>query len=298
MSTSQVVQFFVNALALGSVYALATLGLVIVFGIARLFNFAYGELIMVSGYALWALTKAGVPWPLAAAVSVIVPVIVALIIERVGFRPLRGSNPTTLLISSFAMSTFLQTFAIVYIWPRPVPIPMPSIFSQNWIVGSVRLPTIDILTIVITFSVFGLLTIFLKRTIIGIALRAASEDFTTTRLMGIRANAVIATAFAIEGFLAGLFMILWVGNSAAVFPTIGLTPVLIAFMAGSIGSMQSLVGSVVGGFIVGFLFTGLATVLPTQMQPLRQAILFAIVVLILVFRPQGLFPGAYEEEIR
>lgn len=295
---NRVIQFLINALALGGLYALTTLGLSIVFGIAQLLNFAYGELIMAAGYTLWFLTNAGVPWLIAAALSIVVTIILAVLMERVGFRPLRGVDPNTLLISSFAIGSLLQNVALVYVWPRPVPVSVPSVFSQNFMIGDLRIPKTDVLSIVVTLGVLALLTLFLKRTIIGIALRAAAEDFTTTRLMGIRANAVIATAFVVEGFLAGIVMILWVGDSAVVYPTLGLVPVLIAFMAGTVGGIQSLSGSVLGGFLVGFLFTALATLLPTELQPFRQAILFGIAILILLVRPQGLIRGNYQEESR
>jgi branched-chain amino acid transport system permease protein len=295
---TNILQFFVSGLALGGQYALTTLGLVVVFGIMRLINFAYGELIMVAGYALWALTTAGVPWLLAALVGIVAATAAAVLMERVGFRPLREADATTLLITSFAISSFLQTAAQVYIWPRPVPVTMPPIFVQNFVIGGLRISQIKVITIVLTLVVLGSLTLLLKRTTLGLSLRAAAEDFTTTRLMGVNANRVVGAAFAIEGALAGIVLILWIGDSALVSPTIGLTPVLIAFMAGVVGGMRSLVGAVLGGFLVGFLFTALSAVLPVGMQQFRQGILFMLVVGILVFKPQGLIPGSYRREER
>ena len=115
--------------------------------------------------------------------------------------------------------------------------------------------------------------------------------------MGIRANAVFAGAFAVQGVLSGVAMIMWVGRSASVSPTMGLMPVLIAFMAGTVGGIHSLLGAVLGGYLVGFIFTGLATLLPSGAQPYRTAFLFGLVVLILLFRPQGLIPGSYREDV-
>jgi branched-chain amino acid transport system permease protein len=295
---SQVIQTFVNGLALGGVYALTTLGLVIVFGIMRLINFAYAELIMAGGYALWIFTYFGIPWLAALVLAIIVATLLAVLMERLAFRPLRDASAATLLIASFAVSSFLQRFVEVYIWPRPIAVPIPAIFSQTYELGGVRIPKVDILSILVTAVVLIALTLMLKRTLIGIALRAAAEDFATTRLMGIDANRIIATAFAIEGVLAGIVMLFWVGSSGVVYPALGLTPIIIAFMAAVVGGMRSLIGAVVGGFVVGFLFTALATFLPTEFQNYRQALLFVIVVAVLLVRPGGIVSGDVLEETR
>jgi branched-chain amino acid transport system permease protein len=295
---SQVIQTFVNGLALGGVYALTTLGLVIVFGIMRLINFAYAELIMAGGYALWIFTSFGVPWLAALGMAIIVATLLAVLMERLAFRPLRDASAATLLIASFAVSSFLQRFVEVYIWPRPIAVQIPAIFSQTYEIGGVRIPKVDILSILVTAAVLIALTLMLKRTLIGIALRAAAEDFATTRLMGIDANRIIATAFAIEGVLAGTVMLFWVGSSGVVYPALGLTPIIIAFMAAVVGGMRSLIGAVVGGFVVGFLFTALATFLPAEFQNYRQALLFVIVVAVLLVRPGGIVSGNVLEETR
>jgi branched-chain amino acid transport system permease protein len=202
------------------------------------------------------------------------------------------------LIASFAVSSFLQRFVEVYIWPRPIAVPIPAIFAQTYEIGGVRIPRVDILSIIVTIVVLVALTLLLKRTLIGISLRAASEDFATTRLMGVDANLIIATAFAIEGVLAGIVMLFWVGSAGVVYPAIGLTPIIIAFMAAVVGGMRSLTGAVVGGFVVGFLFTALATFLPAEFQNYRQALLFVIVVAVLLFRPGGIVSAGVSEETR
>ena len=294
---AQLIQILINALALGGIYALTTLGLVIVFGIVRLINFAYGELIMIAGYVLWAITSnTGIPWIVALLISIAAATVAALLMERLAFRPLRSASESTLFIASFGVSSFLQYAIEVYVWPTPVAVTIPSMFTSQLVIASVRIPQIDILSIAVSLVVLVLLTLMLKRTLIGIALRAAAEDFTTTRLMGIDANRVIAVAFAIEGALAGIVMVFWVGNSGVVYPQVGLTPIIIAFMAAVVGGMRSLTGAVVGGFVVGFLFTGLAAFLPDQVQNFRQALLFVLVVAILVVRPGGIMQSGDLEE--
>src|SRR4030067_913036 len=195
----QVLQFLINALSLGGLYALVALGLALVYSILRLVNFAYGELVMVGGYTLLVLGQVtGIPWLIVAALAIFVAVVPSLLLERVAFRPRR-------------------------------------------------------------------LTPFLRRPILGSALRAAADDFVMTRLLGIRANLVIATAFAISGCLAGVVSLFWIGRSGSVIPQIGLTPVLIAFVASVIGGMGSLGGAVAGGYLLGFLTTTLNTLLPQRM---------------------------------
>jgi branched-chain amino acid transport system permease protein len=142
----------------------------------------------------------------------------------------------------------------------------------------------------------GLLTLFLRRTILGNALRAAADDFVMTRLLGVRANQVIATAFAISGGLAGVVSLFWIGRLGSVVPFVGLTPVLIAFVAAVIGGLESLTGAVVGGYLLGFLTVGLQLLLPQELLDYRQAFVFAIVILVLLFRPQGLIGGNYAAE--
>jgi branched-chain amino acid transport system permease protein len=142
------------------------------------------------------------------------------------------------------------------------------------------------------------LTVFLRRTIIGLALRAAADDFTMTRLVGIRANIVIAAAFAVSGFMAGVVALFWIGRSGQVWPTVGLQPVLIAFIASVVGGMESLKGAVLGGYVLGFLTMGLQTWLPQGVNNYRDAVMFGIVILVLVIRPQGLVRPLYLREAR
>lgn len=289
-------QFAINALSLGSLYALMALGLAIVYGILRLVNFAYGELIMVGGYTLLVLSAGWMPWVIVAILAVVMAIVTSLLLERVAFRPVRSASPNTMLVTSFAVSVLLQNAALLLVSPRAQAVPLPSIFVQNITVGGLTISTMNILTLVVCLGLLGLLTLFLKRSLLGIALRAAADDFTMTRLLGIPANRVIATAFAISGGLAGVVAIIWTGRVGSVTPSMGLTPVLIAFVATVIGGMESLLGAVVGGFLLGLLNVGLQSVLPQNLLDFRQALVFAIVILVLLFRPQGLIQGKYARE--
>ena len=293
---NDLLQFSINALSLGSLYALMALGLAIVYGILRLVNFAYGELVMVGGYTLLVLGAGWMPWVIVALLAVAMAVITSLLLERVAFRPVRNASANTMLVTSFGVSILLQNAALLLVSPRAQAVALPSIFTQNITVGGLTISTMNILTLVVCFTLLGLLTLFLTRSLLGIALRAAADDFTMTRLLGIPANRVIATAFAISGGLAGVVAIIWTGRVGSVTPSMGLTPVLIAFVATVIGGMESLVGAVVGGFLLGILTVGLQSVLPQNLLDFRQAVVFAIVILVLLFRPQGLIQGKYARE--
>jgi branched-chain amino acid transport system permease protein len=292
------VQYVISALSLGGLYALMSLGLVIVYGILKLVNFAYGELIMVAGYGLLLIGRGPLPWIIVAILSVIAAVIAGVLMERVAFRPVRNTSPTTMLITSFAVSNLLQNIALLTISPRPRAPELPNIFVENFTVGDIRIKIVDVIGLVVSIVALVALTVFLRRTIIGLALRAAADDFTMTRLVGVRANIVIAAAFAVSGFMAGIVALFWIGRSGQVWPTVGLQPVLIAFIASVVGGMESLKGAVLGGYVLGFLTMGLQTWLPTDLNNYRDAVMFGIVILVLVIRPQGLVRPVYLREAR
>ena len=282
-------EFIVNTLSLGSLYAMLALGLVIVYGILRLVNFAYGELLMIGGYTLYLFTGfSPLPWLLVAVLAVIAGMFTSLLTELVAFRPVRENSLTAMLITSFAVSTLLQNAALLIISPRARAVRLPAIFSQSLVIGGADIPWRNILTILTCAILLVLLVLLLKRTVLGIALRAAADNFRMTRMLGVPANTVISTAFAISGIMAGTVSIFWIGRSASVTPTIGAPPLLVAFVATVIGGMRSLEGAVVGGFVYAILISLLGVLLPPDLLEFREAFMFAFVILILLFRPEGL----------
>jgi branched-chain amino acid transport system permease protein len=286
--------FIVNALSLGSTYALLALGMVIVYGILNLVNFAFGELLMITGYSLFVLSLGPrLPWVVMAVLSVGVAVLISYLTERVAFRPVREHSPTAMLITSFAVSTLLQNAALLLISPRAKGVPLPKLFSMSARVLGQDLPIRNLLAIATSLVLLGLLILLLRRTVLGIALRAASDNFRMARLLGVPANLVISAAFAISGLLAGVVALFWVGRTASVTPTIGAAPLLVAFVATVIGGMRSLAGAVVGGYIYGIVFSMIGILLPPGMMEFREAFMFVVVILILLFRPEGLVRGAY-----
>lgn len=290
-------QHVMNALSLGGTYALLALGLALVFSIMRLLNFAHGELMTIAGYTMLFTLGANYPFYVALPAAVLAAILAALAMERVAFRPVRNANMATMLLTSFALSMILRVAFQNFISARPLAVPTPSALSGTLSLGWVQIGTIQAYSLLATAILLGGLTLFFRYTLIGIAMRAAASDFDTTRLMGIRANAVIATAFALSGLLAGVAAIFWVAQRGAVDPLMGFLPVLKAFIAVILGGMGSLVGAVAGGFLLGFLEISLRTLLPSELQAFRDAVVLSLVILVLLVRPQGLF-GRRQEAAR
>jgi branched-chain amino acid transport system permease protein len=279
-------------LSLGSLYALMALGLVLVYGILKLVNFAYGELIMVAGYALYLLDGSPLPWLVMALVAILAAVLASVLTERIAFRPVREKSLTAMLITSFAVSTLLQNAALLLISPRARVVPLPDLFSQNFMIGGVLIQVRDLLAVAVSLAMLALFTLLLNRTVLGIALRAAADNFRMTRMLGVPANLVISVAFAISGLLAGVVALFWLGRTASVTPGIGLEPLIVAFVATVVGGLNSLQGAVVGGYVLALMTVGINTFLPQDLVDYRQAFTFGLVILILLFRPEGLIRGA------
>ena len=208
--------------------------------------------------------------------------------ERVAFRPVRGASGTTLLLTSFAVSAILRVLFQNLISARPIPVSIPTSLSGVVTIGPLHLGMIQLISIVVTLVMLLGLNLFLHRTMAGRAMRAAAEDFAVLRLMGIRANSVVATAFAISGLLAGVAGLLWVAQRGSVDPLMGALPVLKAFIAAIIGGLGSLSGAVAGGFLLGFIEVILQAYLPESLLPYRDAFAILLVIAVLLFRPQGL----------
>ncbi|HYZ26202.1 MAG TPA: branched-chain amino acid ABC transporter permease [Geminicoccaceae bacterium] len=285
------IQFVIDVLSLGGAYALMALGLVIVYGILRLVNFAYGELIMVAGYSLYLLGGSPLPWLVMAAVAVGAAILTGIATDYVAFRPVRAKSVTAVLITSFAFSTLLQNAALLFISPRPRGVPVPEIFSDTVGIAGAVTPVRNVLTVVAAAVLLSVFAFIMKRTMLGIAMRAAATQFTMARMLGVPANLVISTAFAISGLMAGVVTLFWLGRSGTVVPGIGLEPLLVAFIATVIGGMRSLQGAVLGGFVLAFIDTGLNHALPQNLLQFRDAFTFSLVILILLWRPEGLMRG-------
>lgn len=282
-----------NALALGGVYALLGLGLAMVFSVLGMINFAHGEIMTLTGYALvFVSATLGLPFFFAVIAALTVAVSFSAFIERVAFRPVRGASLTTMLLTTFAISSILHVLFQNLLSPRPIAVQMPGWLTQSLDVGGLQIGTLQSISICVTLVALFSLVAFLRFSVLGLAMRAAAQDFAVTRLMGISANRVIVAAFTISGLLAGLSGFLWVAQRGSVDPLMGFVPVLKAFVAVVLGGLGSLGGAVLGGFLLGILEVSLRAMLPDGLLPFRDAISLSIVIGLLIVSPNGLMGKA------
>lgn len=285
---AELIQQLVDALSLGGIYAALTLGLGLLFSVMRLVNFAYGELIMAGAFAMYLLQDAALPVLILGTLAATVAV--ALITERLAFRPLRGVDPMTLLLASFAVSIMLQNVARMGFGPIAKGVSPYPFLEQQLIVGSVRISVLDLLAVIVTAGMIAGVALLLRKSVLGMQIRAAAEDAEMADLLGVKANRVIAAAFGIAGALAAVATLILIFQQGAVSVTVGFLPVLIAFVAVVVGGLGSLPGAALGGFLIGAMTGLLDAALPTGLAPFRDAFLFSLMMALLVIRPQGLVP--------
>ena len=290
------VQTLLDATALGAIYALMAIGIGLVFGVLRLVNFAYGQLVMAGAYAL-ALTQ-DVPVVLSIALCFAVVITLSLAMEFVAFRPLRRASPTTMLVATFAISYLLQSIALVRFGAiGKILVVIPQL-TQPLTVGGLHVRWITIVTILVAVAVLGALTLFLARTSIGLQMRAASIDSQTARLLGIRANAVITVAVLISGLIAAVVAVLLpmaVPERILVTPDYALRETIIVLVGVVVGGIDRLLSATLGGFAMGFAFGALSGFLPSSGSwPFTSSVyldsaVFMLVIVVLLIRPEGLF---------
>ncbi|WP_306144623.1 branched-chain amino acid ABC transporter permease [Roseibium sp. MMSF_3412] len=291
-----VIQQGLNALSFGAEYALLALGLAIVFSIMGLVNFAHGEIIAVGGYTMVAFAALAIGNPvIVMAGAVIAAMLASLTLERVAFRPVRKADPTTGLLTAFGVSIVLQNVFLMFVSPRPIAV--TSLYFLDWPIeiAGIRLASLQVFETLTTIVVIVALMLFLRRTVLGLAVRAASLDFEMVRLTGIKANRVFAMAFLISGLLAGLACIFIMARRGSVDPHLGFDPVLKAFVACVVGGFGSLPGAVLGGFLLGAVEVAMLVMLPQSLGGMTDAFVFMIVALILIWRPDGILSPAIEK---
>jgi branched-chain amino acid transport system permease protein len=284
-----VVQQTLNAFAFGSEYALLALGLAIVFSLMNLVNFAHGEVITIASYSMFVMVALMVGHPaIIIALALVCAVLGAMLFERVAFRPVRHAPPTTGLLTAFGVSIVVQNAFLLFVSARPRAVPVLGGLNQPITFGGFTVQSLQVMEFVIAIAAMVALVVFLKKSTLGLAMRAASREFSAVRLMGIRANRVIATAFAVSGLLAGIAAVFIVARRGSIEPDMGFLPALKAFVACVIGGFGSLPGAVVGGFVLGFIEVGILITLPPAWGGLVDSVVFSLIGLILITRPQGL----------
>lgn len=280
-------QALADAVSSGSLYALVAMGIALVFGVMRLVNMAYGETVVATVFAAYFLRDQ--PAVVVMAGMLVTGVVLSVLIERLAFRPLRNASPTTMLIAAFAVSFTLQNAALATVGASPRSVPAGSSLAEVKHIGPVDVPAYSLVTVAAVIVIVVALRTFLVKSTLGIGMRAASEDFDAARLLGVRANSVIRVAFVFSGVLAAIVGYLLVSATGVVTPTSGTTPALLGFIAVVIGGMGSLPAAAGGGFLLGAVTQILQHALPTSALVFRDAFLFSGVLLLLIWRPQGLF---------
>ena len=295
--TAYFFQQFLNALSLGSIYALVTIGLAMVFSILRLINFAHGDLMMIGAYAILFVWAAGAPPWVAILAGILISGLAGVLMERVCYRPLRGSGEMTTLLTSFAVVVLLENGAILLFGPNTRPFGILNFSIPTFQFHGVLISKIDVITVVLTLIILILTALFIKKTKTGISMRAVADDLIASHLVGINLNRVIVSAFFIGSAFAGLAGLLWSARAGKIHPLMGFIPVVKAFVAAVIGGFGSITGAVIGGYVLGFAEVFLIALLPPELQGYRDAFVFILLIFILLVRPQGIL-GAKTMERR
>jgi len=286
--------YLISGLGLGSVYAIIALGYTMVYGIAKMLNFAHGDIIMIGAYvAFFALSKFSMPVFIAVLMAVLVCTCLGVIIEKLAYKPLRNASSLSVLITAIGVSYFLQNGAQL-LWSSA-----PKIFPTSFAEGSFELfdgqliiSYINVITIIVCIVIMIALTLFINKTKIGRAMRACSEDKDAAKLMGINVNKTISITFAIGSGLAAIASILLCSTYPSVSPTLGSMPGIKAFTAAVFGGIGSIPGALLGGILLGIIETFAKVYISTQ---LSDAIVFGVLIIVLLIRPTGIL-GKQERE--
>ena len=297
-------QIVFDALSLGSLYALGALGIALIFGVMRLVNFAHGDVIAFSIFALlWPSTDAmaivfagNLPWFLLIPFVLAVGAGISVLCEIVVFRRFRNTNPATMMIASFALGFVIRYFLLMLYSSRPKSISLLPVLSQPVEILGARLPLLQLITIIVTIAILFGLVIFLRRTRFGLEMRAAAENFSMARMLGVRANRVIMGAFALSGALAGAISLIFGIQTGTADIQMGAAVMLMAFISTVIGGLGSLAGAVLAGFLLGAASVVMQVILPVDARPFRDAFVYGAVILVLLFRPQGLIAARGTKE--
>jgi branched-chain amino acid transport system permease protein len=284
-------QVLVDSVGQGAIYALMAVGIGLVFGVLRLVNFAYGQLIMAGAYAL-AFTS---DQPVAVSVATCFAVVIALSLamERAVFRPLRRASPAVMLVTTFAVAFMLQAIALLVDLRNDDLIGEAAVsvapLNEVVTIGGVEVRKLTIVAILSAAGALALLAVLLTRTTLGLHMRAAATDFSTARLLGVRANTVIAAAVLLSGVLAAGVAVLFTVQQPFVQPDFALRETIIVLVGVVVGGIDRLWTATLGGFLIGFATAEINAALPTDKSVFWPSVVFGLVILVLLLKPAGLF---------
>lgn len=288
--------YLINGISLGSVYAIIALGYTMVYGIAKMLNFAHGDVIMVGAYISFIVTsKLGLPALVSVLAAMVVCTALGIVIERLAYKPLRSAPSLAVLITAIGVSYFLQNSALL-IWGS-APKVFQSIVSFDTVKlfdGQLVITAEAIVTIVACIVIMVALTLFTGHTKMGKAMRAVSEDKGAAQLMGINVNTTISTTFAIGSALAAIAGVLLCSSYPTLLPTTGSMPGIKAFTAAVFGGIGSIPGAMIGGLLLGIIEIFSSAYISTQ---LANAIVFGVLIVVLLVKPTGLLGKKVSEKV-
>jgi branched-chain amino acid transport system permease protein len=277
--------YLLAGISVGGQYALIAIGYTMVYGILRLINFAHGDIFMIAGFVMVYLS-ATMPIYIAIPLVIVITVLLGFLIERIAYKPLRSAPRMSIMISAIGVSYLLQNCAWYITSGLAKQYPTIPWLSDSITIGTATTSTVAVVTPLLTIALVIGLVILIRYTKVGMAMRAVSRDFETSQLMGIKINSVISTTFIIGSFLAAVGSLLYFTNYSTVTPTAGAMPGLKAFIAAVFGGIGSIPGAVVGAFIIGISENILKAL---GMTTFSDAFTFALLIIILVAKPTGLF---------
>jgi branched-chain amino acid transport system permease protein len=290
-------QGIADAIALGALYGVVAVGIGLVFGVMRLINFAYGELITAGAYVL-AYTSG---WPPALAIVACVAAVIALALaqERIAFRPLRrsGASPATMLVATFAVSFLLQAIYLLAFGTRGQIVGTLGQLNTAFTIRGVDIRWIVLVTTVTGVALLAATAALLNRNELGLHVRAAAHDFRTARLLGVRANRVIGLSFVVAGFLAAAVSVLYTVSNPLVQPSMGVPITIFALIGVVVGGLDRLWSAALGGFAVGFVYGMFGDLLSSAASPYLPSVVYGAVILVLLLRPAGLFAPLRAREV-
>ena len=290
----KLIQTLISGLSLGSIYALIALGYTMVYGIAKMLNFAHGDIIMVGAYAvITAVFTMGLPPFIAILISIALCALLGIVIEFLAYRPLRQAQPLAVLITAIGVSYLLQNLALLSYGSEqkafPTIVALPTVH-----IGGVYIDGITLATLVVTAVIMVALSLFINKTRMGKAMRAVSEDKEAAELMGISVNRTITVTFAIGSALAGVAAIFYGAAYTYIRPTTGAMPGIKAFTAAVFGGIGSIPGAMLGGILLGVIEQLSKTYISTLWA---DAIVFGVLVVVLVVKPTGLLGKKISEKV-
>ncbi len=285
--------YIIDGISLGSVYAIIALGYTMVYGIAKMLNFAHGDIIMVGSYIIFMMVaKLNLPIFISIIIGIIACTLLGIIIEKFAYKPLRNATSLAVLITAIGVSYFLQNGAQL-IWTSSTRM-FPTVFSSTINIGNLQIPYLTIATIVVCVLIMILLMIFVNKTKTGMAMRACSEDKGAASLMGINVNKTISLTFAIGSGLAAVASFLLSAAYPAINPTMGSMPGIKAFTAAVFGGIGSIPGAFIGGVLLGIIEIFTKAYISTE---LSDAIVFAVLIVVLLIKPTGLLGKKAKEKV-